>query len=98
MIATVIWKPFDAQFASIISAMDEHRTFIMDELEIYQARQIKDVEKTAAMERKRAQQERAKADESREKSRREAQQTDEVRKQLDEEIKGESHRRRAAFG
>ncbi|KAF1960875.1 hypothetical protein CC80DRAFT_501123 [Byssothecium circinans] len=90
MIATVIWKPCDAQFASIMNSMDEHRQYVMDELEIHQAQQSKEAERAAAIERKLAQQERTKADESRAKFLLEAKQTEEIRKQLDDEIKASS--------
>ncbi|KAJ4355440.1 uncharacterized protein N0V89_003456 [Didymosphaeria variabile] len=62
MITNVIWKPFDAQFSSLLEAMDDHRKFIIDELEIHQAQQAKDSERAAAIERKRAEEERQRAE------------------------------------
>jgi hypothetical protein len=86
MIATVIWNPFDAQFNGLITAMDEHRKFILDELNIYQAQQARDSERAAAIERTRAEKERKKADESREEAHKQATETDEIRKRLDKEL------------
>ncbi|KAK6065259.1 hypothetical protein SCUP515_11315 [Seiridium cupressi] len=70
MIANVIWKPFDATFSDILSRMDYHRNFVLEELEILQAQRAKDVDREAALERAQAEKERHRAEESRERTRR----------------------------
>ncbi|KAK4454446.1 hypothetical protein QBC34DRAFT_482279 [Podospora aff. communis PSN243] len=68
MISSVIWRPFEERFGDLLSRMDEHQRFIMDELEILQAERAKDVEKAASIERSRAEHERQKAIADREKT------------------------------
>jgi hypothetical protein len=63
MIATVIWKPFDARFNSLLTRMDDHQKFIMDELKIVQAKQAKNAEQAAALERVQAEKWREKVNE-----------------------------------
>ena len=88
LIATVIWKPFDARFNEFLTRMDNHRKFIMDELEIIQTQQVNDAERAAARERTRAEKEREKAAEGREKARKLASETKEVKKTLEKEVRG----------
>jgi hypothetical protein len=88
MIATVIWKPFDARFDSLLIRMDGHRKFIMDELRILQAQKAMDAERAAVLERTQADKERENATKDREKARKLASETEEMMKTLDKEVRG----------
>ncbi|OAG03138.1 uncharacterized protein CC84DRAFT_960161 [Paraphaeosphaeria sporulosa] len=85
MITTVIWKPFDAQFSSLLESMEVHRNFIHAELDIHQAQQAKDSERAAAIERQRAEDERQRADADRKRADDLFKQTERMRKELDSE-------------
>ncbi|KAF9736590.1 hypothetical protein PMIN04_009655 [Paraphaeosphaeria minitans] len=85
MITTVIWKPFDAQFSSLLESMDNHRNFIRAELEIYQAQQTKNSESAAAIERQCAEDERQRAEADRKRADDLSKQTERMRKDLDSE-------------
>jgi hypothetical protein len=88
MITNVIWKPFDERFSGLIYAMEEHRKFIFDELEIYQAQQAKDSQRAAAIERERAEKERQRAEEARKQTHDLAGQTEDTKKALNAALKG----------
>lgn len=68
--------------------MDDHRKFIMDELEILQAEHAKDSERAAAIERSRAEHERRKAVADREKANKLETTTQEMKRMMEKEAKG----------
>ncbi|KAK8140205.1 hypothetical protein PG984_000271 [Apiospora sp. TS-2023a] len=93
MIVNVIWKPFDATFSDILARMDYHRVYILEELEILQARRSKDADRAASLERAYAEKERVRAEENRRRTQKLEGLTKEMKQAQEREIKESSVRR-----
>ncbi|KAK8129305.1 hypothetical protein PG999_001685 [Apiospora kogelbergensis] len=93
MIANAIWKPFDATFSDILARMDYHRVFILEELEILQAKRSKDADRAASLERAYAEKERLRAEENRRKTEELKDITERMKQAQESEIKESSVRR-----
>jgi superfamily I DNA and/or RNA helicase len=89
MIATVIWKPFDARFNSLLTRMDDHQKFIMDELKIVQAKQAKKAEQAAALERVQAEKWREKVNEDKKRLAELSNEMQEIKKTTNNNARGE---------
>lgn len=88
MMATVIWKPFDQRFSSLLIRMDHHRKFVLDELDIVRAERARDADRAAVIERARAEHERQQAASARETARTLECATDEMKTTLEREATG----------
>ncbi|KAK7923420.1 hypothetical protein PG985_007491 [Apiospora marii] len=93
MIAIVIWKPFDHTFGGILTRMENHREFILEELEILQAQRLRDAERVSKLERDYAEKERLMAEEDRKRTQKIENLTKYTRRAQEKEIKDSSVRR-----
>lgn len=53
-----LWSPFESKLEGIITRMDEHRRFVLDELQILQLEGLKRADRDAARERQCAEKQR----------------------------------------